>query len=78
MTPPVPPITVEPGVAVSQVKGGTPPLTAEIASALAVRAACSDLEYWAVQATTPDGRIGLNDLMQILDMLRNTTGAMDT
>ena len=78
MTHPEPPITAEPGVAVSQVKGGTPPLTAEFASALAVRAACSDLEYWAVQAATQDGRIGLNDLIQVLDMLRDTTGAMDT
>jgi hypothetical protein len=61
----------------SSLVAGTPPLTAETASALAIRAVCSDLEYWATRASTPDGRVGLNDLIQVLDMLRTTTGAMD-
>jgi hypothetical protein len=76
MTLPDPPTTAESGVADFQVACGAPPLSPEIASALAVRAACSDLEYWAMGASTPEGCIGLNDLIQALDLLRNTTGSV--
>lgn len=54
-----------------------PPMRPEAASALAVRAACADLESWAVRATTPEGCVGPNDLIRILDALRDTTNGVD-
>jgi hypothetical protein len=45
-------------------------LTVEQASCLAVTAVTADLEYWARTAATGDGRLGLNDLVRILDAIR--------
>lgn len=47
-------------------------MTPEESSALAVRATCSDLETWATSKAT-DGYVGLNDLLQTLELLRSTT-----
>ena len=44
-------------------------LTQEYASRLAVTAVTADLEYWARKASV-EGHVGLNDLIQILDLLR--------
>jgi hypothetical protein len=44
-------------------------LTQEYASRLAVTAVTADLEYWARNASV-EGHVGLNDLIQILDLLR--------
>ena len=44
-------------------------LTAEMASQLAVTAVAADLEYWARTASV-QGRVGLNDLIRTLDMIR--------
>ena len=44
-------------------------LTQEFASCLAVTAVTADLEYWARNASV-EGFIGLNDLIQILDLVR--------
>jgi hypothetical protein len=44
-------------------------LTAEQASRLAVTAVAADLEYWARTASV-QGRVGLNDLIRALDMVR--------
>jgi len=48
-------------------------LTQEYASRLAVTAVAADLEYWARNASV-EGRVGLNDLIQILDVIRLATG----
>ena len=80
MTPSRPPLTVVGAAAKAQAAEGLdvdPPMTPEAASALAVRAACADLESWAVRATTPEGCVGLNDLIRILDALRDTTNGVD-
>jgi hypothetical protein len=45
-------------------------LTVEQASCLAVTAVTADLEYWARTAANGDGRLGLNDLIRILDVIR--------
>jgi hypothetical protein len=50
--------------------GADAPLTTDEASRLAVIAATADLEYWAGAASV-DGRLALNDLIRILDMLRD-------
>ena len=44
-------------------------LTAEMASQLAVTAVAADQEYWARTASV-QGRVGLNDLIRTLDMIR--------
>jgi hypothetical protein len=44
-------------------------LTEENASRMAVTAVAADLEYWARDASI-DGRVGLNDLIRILDVIR--------
>jgi hypothetical protein len=44
-------------------------LTQEYASRLAVTAVTADLEYWA-RNTSVEGYLGLNDLIQILDVIR--------
>ena len=44
-------------------------LTQDQATRLAVTAVAADLEYWARNASV-QGRVGLNDLIQILDMIR--------
>jgi hypothetical protein len=48
-------------------------LTHEYASRLAITAVTADLEYWARNAAV-EGRVGLNDLIQILDVIRLATG----
>ena len=48
-------------------------LTPEQASSLAVTAAAADLEYWARTASV-DGRVGLNDLVRALDVIRAANG----
>jgi hypothetical protein len=48
-------------------------LTHEYASRLAVTAVTADLEYWARNAAV-EGHVGLNDLIQILDVIRLATG----
>lgn len=48
----------------------TDELTVEQASCLAVTAVTADLEYWARTAANGDGRLGLNDLVRILDVIR--------
>ncbi|MDX6241629.1 MAG: hypothetical protein QOG10_6453 [Kribbellaceae bacterium] len=45
-------------------------LTVEQASCLAVTAVTADLEYWARTASSGDGRVGLNDLVRVLDVIR--------
>jgi hypothetical protein len=47
-------------------------LIAEQASRMAVTAATADLEYWA-RTISVGGRIGLNDLVRILDTLRDAS-----
>jgi hypothetical protein len=44
-------------------------LTVEQASCLAVTAVAADLEHWARTASV-DGRLGLNDLVRTLDVIR--------
>jgi hypothetical protein len=44
-------------------------LTVEQASRMAATAVTSDLEYWARTACV-DGRVGLNDLIRALDVIR--------
>jgi hypothetical protein len=50
-------------------------LTHEYASRLAITAVAADLEYWARNAAV-EGHVGLNDLIQILDVIRLTTGSI--
>ncbi|MGH3462118.1 MAG: hypothetical protein ACRDP9_11655 [Kribbellaceae bacterium] len=52
-------------------------MTPETASALAARAACTDIESWALCATTPSGCVSLDELLQALAVLRNTTAVTD-
>jgi hypothetical protein len=47
-------------------------LTADQASRLAVTAVTEDLEYWASTASV-DGRVDLNDLIQVLDVVRQAS-----
>jgi hypothetical protein len=47
-------------------------LTHEYASRLAVTAVTADLEYWA-RNTAVEGNVGLNDLIQTLDVIRLST-----
>jgi hypothetical protein len=49
-----------------------PDLTVEEASRMAVTAVTSDLEYWARSASL-DGRVGLNDLVRVLDVIRQSS-----
>jgi hypothetical protein len=44
-------------------------LTQEYASRMAVTAVTADLGYWARNASA-EGYVGLNDLLQILDLIR--------
>jgi hypothetical protein len=44
-------------------------LTAEQASRMAVTAVTTDLEYWA-RCASVDGRVGLNELTRVLDVIR--------
>jgi hypothetical protein len=44
-------------------------LNPELASRLAVTAVTADLEYWA-RAVSVEGRVGLNDLVRTLDVIR--------
>jgi hypothetical protein len=48
-------------------------LTHEYASRLAITAVAADLEYWARDAAV-EGHVGLNDLIQVLDVIRLATG----
>jgi hypothetical protein len=50
-------------------------LTHEYASRLAITAVAADLEYWARYAAV-EGYVGLNDLIQILDVIRLATGSI--
>ncbi len=47
-------------------------LTAEQASRMAVTAVTADLEYWT-RCVSVDGRVGLNDLTRILDVIREAS-----
>jgi hypothetical protein len=49
-----------------------PELTAEHASRMAVTAVTTDLEYWSRSASV-DGRVGLNELTRILDVIREAS-----
>jgi hypothetical protein len=49
-----------------------PDLTVEEASRMAVAAVTSDLEYWA-RSVAVDGRVGLNDLARVLDVIRQSS-----
>jgi len=51
-------------------------LTAELASRLAVIAVTSDLEFWA-RSVSVEGRVGINDLTRVLDMIRGTCEGAD-
>jgi hypothetical protein len=42
----------------------------EEASILAIRALASDVENWARNAADTDGRVGVNDLIRVLDKIR--------
>ena len=44
-------------------------MSPEHASRMAVNAVAADIEYWARTASV-DGRIGLNDLARVLDVIR--------
>jgi hypothetical protein len=48
-------------------------LTHEYASRLAILAVAADLEYWARNGAV-EGYVGLNDLVQILDVIRLAGG----
>ena len=48
-------------------------LTHEYASRLAVTAVTADLEYWGRNSSV-EGHVGLNDLIQILDVIRLAAG----
>jgi hypothetical protein len=45
-------------------------LTPERAGRMATTAVAADLEYWA-RTTSVDGRLGLNDLIRALDVIRD-------
>jgi hypothetical protein len=47
-------------------------LTVEQASRMAVTAVTTDLEYWARSASV-DGRVGLNELARVLDVIREAS-----
>lgn len=47
-------------------------LTLEQASRMAATAVTSDLEYWARTASV-DGRVGLNDLIRAIDVIREAS-----
>jgi hypothetical protein len=47
-------------------------LTADQASRMAVTAVTTDLEYWARGASV-DGRVGVNQLTRILDVIREAS-----
>jgi hypothetical protein len=47
-------------------------LKAEEASRMAVTAMAADLEYWA-RASSGDGHVGVNDLVRVLDTLREAS-----
>ena len=49
-----------------------PDLTVAEASRMAVTAVTSDLEYWARSASV-DGRVGLNDLVRVLEVIRQSS-----
>jgi hypothetical protein len=49
-----------------------PELTAEQASRMAVTAVTTDLEYWS-RSVSVDGRVGLNELTRILDVIREAS-----
>ena len=53
------------------------PLTPEHVSRLTTLALTSDLEYWARQASV-DGHVGLNDLVHVLDLIRETSSGPTT
>jgi hypothetical protein len=47
-------------------------LTPEQAGRMSATALASDLEYWARTASV-DGRVGLNDLTRVLDVIREAS-----
>jgi hypothetical protein len=47
-------------------------LTTEQASRLSVTAVAADLEHWARNVSV-DGRVGLNDLTRVLDVIREAS-----
>lgn len=47
-------------------------LTADQASRMAVTAVTTDLEYWA-RCASVDGRVGLNELTRVLDVIREAS-----
>ena len=49
-----------------------PELTADEASRMAVTAVTSDVEYWARSASV-DGRVGLNDLLRVFEVIRQAS-----
>ena len=47
----------------------------EEAAAQATVAMAADLEHWA-RTTSADGRVGINDLIQVLDAVRDAAGEL--
>ncbi|HEY2296557.1 MAG TPA: hypothetical protein VGH43_02415 [Jatrophihabitans sp.] len=47
-------------------------LTPELASRMATTAVAADLEYWA-RCAAVDGRVGVNDLIRTLDVIREAS-----
>jgi hypothetical protein len=47
-------------------------LTAEESSRMAVTAVVTDLEHWA-RTSSNNGHVGVNDLIRVLDMLREAS-----
>jgi hypothetical protein len=47
-------------------------LTPEHASRMTATAVTADLEYWA-RSTSVDGRVGINDLIRALDVIREAS-----
>jgi hypothetical protein len=47
----------------------------EEAAAQATVAMAADLEHWA-RITSADGRVGINDLIQVLDAVRDVAGQL--
>ena len=59
-------------VAADGLVSAEPELTADEASRMAVTAMTCDVEYWA-RSVSVDGRVGLNDLLRVLEVIRQAS-----
>jgi hypothetical protein len=53
-------------------------LTPELASRMATIAMAADVEHWARSAVAIDGRVGVNDLVRTLDVIRGASAVNPT